>query len=149
MVVKPINYVPGIEMFINVLLLLQYIRVKCLSIRCSRSKYTSCYFPSCSILTRRLKKFISITMVMNTPPSHLYIAPMRACVQLSQNAQAIANQKFTLMSNFHVKRRWVVFFLLLAVKVLSDIGYLVLAFRRVEFFLQVFMTDFHSFRKGK
>ena len=30
----------------------------------------------------------------------------------------------------------------LAVKVQSDIGYLVLAFRRVEFFLQVFMTDF-------
>ena len=24
-----------------------------------------------------------------------------------------------------------------------------LAFRRVEFFLQVFMTDFHSFRRGK
>ena len=136
-------------MFINVMLLLQYIRVKCLSIRCSRSKYTSCYFPSCSIPPRRLKKFISVTMVMGTPPSHLYIAPMRASVKLSQNAQAIANHKFIFISNFHVKRRCVVFLLLLAVKVLSDIGYLVLAFRRVEFFLQVFMTDFHACRKGK
>ena len=136
-------------MFINVLLLLQYIRVKCLSIRCSRSKYTSCYFPSCSIPPRRLKKFISVTMVMGTPPSHLYIAPMRASVKLSQNARAIANHKIISIPNFHVKRICVVFLLLLAVKVLSDIGYLVLAFRRVEFFLRVFMTDFHSCRKGK
>ena len=52
-------------------------------------------------------------------------------------------------SNFHVKRRRVVFLLLLAVKVLSYTGYLVPAFRRVEFFSQVFMTDFHSFRRGK
>ena len=86
---------------------------------------------------------------MGTPPSHLYIAPMRASVKLSQNAQAIANHKFIFIPNFHAKRICVVFFLLLAVKVLSDIGYLVLAFRRVEFFLQVFMTDFHACRKGK
>ena len=86
---------------------------------------------------------------MDTPPSHLYIAPMRASVKLSQNAQVIAKHKVIFIQNFHMKRRCVVFFLLLAVKVLSDIGYLVLAFRRVEFFLRVFMTDFHSCRKGK
>ena len=52
-------------------------------------------------------------------------------------------------SNFHVKRKRIVFLHLLAVKVLSYTGYLVPAFRRVEFFSQVFMTDFHSFRRGK
>ena len=49
-------------------------------------------------------------------------------------------------SNFPVKRKRIVFLHLLAVKVLSYTGYLVSAFRRVEFF---FMTDFHSFRRGK
>ena len=68
------------RMFINVMLLLQYIRIKYKSIRCNQSKYTSPYFLSCSIPPRRLKKFISVTMVMDTPPSHLYIAPMRAYV---------------------------------------------------------------------
>ena len=52
-------------------------------------------------------------------------------------------------SNFHVQRRCVAFPLLLAVKVLPYIGYLVPASRRAEFYLQVFMTDFHSFRRGK
>ena len=52
-------------------------------------------------------------------------------------------------SNFPVKRKRIVFLHLLAVKVLSYTGYLVSAFRRVEFFSQVFMTDFHSFRRGK
>ena len=42
----PINYVSQIKM----LMLLQYIRIICLSISCRRSKYTSNYFPSCSIL---------------------------------------------------------------------------------------------------
>ena len=36
-----------------------------------------------------------------------------------------------------------------AVKVLFCIGDLELAFRRVEFFLQVFTTDFNSFSRGK
>ena len=36
-----------------------------------------------------------------------------------------------------------------AVKVLFCIGDLELAFRRVKFFLQVFTTDFNSFRRGK
>ena len=44
-----INYVSEIKMFIHVILL-QYIRIICLSISCRRSKYTSNYFPSCSIL---------------------------------------------------------------------------------------------------
>ena len=48
-----------------------------------------------------------------------------------------------------MKRKRVVFPLLLAVKVLSYTGYLVPASGRAEFFLQVFMTDFHSFRRGK
>ena len=48
-----------------------------------------------------------------------------------------------------MKHKRVVFPLLLAVKVLSYTGYLVPASRRAEFFLQVFMTDFHSFRRGK
>ena len=88
-------------------------------------------------------------MVMDTPPSHLYITPMRASVKLSQNAQAIANHKFIFIPNFHMKRKCVVYLHLLAVKVLSYIGYLVPAFRRAEFFLQVFMADFHLCRKGK
>ena len=48
-VVVPVNYVSQIKMFIHVMLL-QYIRIICLSISCRRSKYTSNYFPSCSIL---------------------------------------------------------------------------------------------------
>ena len=44
-----INYVSEIKMFIRVMLL-QYICIICLSISCRRSKYTSNYFPSCSIL---------------------------------------------------------------------------------------------------
>ena len=60
----------------------------------------------------QLEKFILVTMVMDTPPSHLFTAPM-------------------------------------AVKVLFCIGDLVLASRWLEFFLQVFITNFNSFRRGK
>ena len=48
-VVVPINYVSQIKMFTHVMRL-QYIRIICLSISCRRSKYTSKYFPSCSVL---------------------------------------------------------------------------------------------------
>ena len=93
-------------------------------------------------------KFNFVTMVMDTPPSHLFIAPIRACVQLSQNAPAIVNQ-FMFTSYFHVKHKCPVLLLPVAVRVLFCIRNLELAFRRVEFFLQVFTTDFNSFRRGK
>ena len=48
-----------------------------------------------------------------------------------------------------MKRKRFVLLLLVAVKVLFCIGDLELAFRRVEFFLQVFTTDFNSFSTGK
>ena len=48
-----------------------------------------------------------------------------------------------------MKRKRFVLLLLVAVKVLFCIGDLELAFRRVEFFLQVFTTDFNSFSRGK
>ena len=57
--------------------------------------------------------------------------------------------KFTSTSNYDVKRGCIVFLLLLTLKVLIYIGDLVPAFRRAEFFLQVFMADFNSFRRGK
>ena len=48
-----------------------------------------------------------------------------------------------------MKRKRFVLLLPVAVKVLFCIGDLELAFRRVEFFLQVFTTDFNSFSTGK
>ena len=48
-----------------------------------------------------------------------------------------------------MKRKCFVLLLPVAVKVLFCIGDLELAFRRVEFFLQVFTTDFNSFSRGK
>ena len=48
-----------------------------------------------------------------------------------------------------MKRKRFVLLLSVAVKVLFCIGDLELAFRRVEFFLQVFTTDFNSFSRGK
>ena len=48
-----------------------------------------------------------------------------------------------------MKRKRFVLLLPVAVKVLFCIGDLELAFRRVEFFLQVFTTDFNSFSRGK
>ena len=47
-VVVPINYASEIKMFIH-MLLLQYIRIICLSTSCRRSKHTHKYFPSSSI----------------------------------------------------------------------------------------------------
>ena len=142
---EPINYVPEIEMFINVMLLLQYIRVKCLSIRCSRSKYTNYHFPSCSKVEKVHFSNHGYGHTSVTPP-HCSNESLRLAFP---ECTTIANPKFPFILSFHVKIRCVVFLLLLAVKVLSDIGYLVPAFRRLEFCLQVFMTDFHSCRKGK
>ena len=48
-----------------------------------------------------------------------------------------------------MKLKRFVLLLPVAVKVLFCIGDLELAFRRVEFFLQVFTTDFNSFSRGK
>ena len=48
-----------------------------------------------------------------------------------------------------MKLKRFVLLLPVAVKVLFCIGDLELAFRRVEFFLQVFTTDFNSFSTGK
>ena len=48
-----------------------------------------------------------------------------------------------------MNRKRFVLLLPVAVKVLFCIGDLELAFRRVEFFLQVFTTDFNSFSRGK
>ena len=48
-----------------------------------------------------------------------------------------------------MKRKRFVLLLPVAVKVLFCIGDIELAFRRVEFFLQVFTTDFNSFSRGK
>ena len=49
---------------------------------------------------KKFKKFISVTMVMVTPPSYLFIAPMRACKQLTQNAQSIVNPSVHLQFEF-------------------------------------------------
>ena len=49
---------------------------------------------------KKLKKFISVTMVMDTPPSYLFIAPMGACTQLTQNVQSIVNPSVHLHFEF-------------------------------------------------
>ena len=58
----------------------QYIRITCLSV------YRSVAVEADSRVTilspagkKKFKKFISVTMVMDTPPSYLFIAPMGAC----------------------------------------------------------------------
>ena len=95
-------------------------------------------------------KFNFVTMVMDTPPSHLFIAPIRACVQLSQNAPAIVTPLVHhLLIKFLSGTQKFVFLLSITVEILFCIRDLELAFRRVKFFLQVFTTDFNSFRRGK
>ena len=132
-------------MFIHVMLL-QYIRIICLSISCRRSKYTSNYFPSCSILPYWKVQF------RNHGYGHTSVTPLycpnQSLGELSQNAPAIVNQ-FIFTSYFHVKHKCPVLLLPVAVRVLFCIRNLELAFRKVEFFLQVFTTDFDSFRRGK
>ena len=94
-------------------------------------------------------KFNFVTMVMDTPSSHLFIAPIRACVQLSQNAPAIVKPLVHLLIKFFCETQKFVSLLSITVEVLFCIRDLELAFRRVKFFLQVFTTDFNSFRRGK
>ena len=118
----------------------QYFRIKCLFIRCSRSKCTSYLFPSCSIPTRRLNHGYS-----NHSYRHTSVTPL----DCSNESLHLAFPECIHNFNFHVKRRCFEFLLLLTAKVLSYIGYLVPASCRAEFFQQVFMTDFHSFRRGK
>ena len=95
-------------------------------------------------------KFNFVTMVMDTPSSHLFIAPIRACVQLSQNAPAIVTPLVHhLLIKFLSGTQKFVFLLSITLEILFCIRDLELAFRRVKFFLQVFTTDFNSFRRGK
>ena len=49
---------------------------------------------------KKFKKFLSVTMVMDTPPSYLFIASMGACTQLTQNAQSIVNPSVHLHFEF-------------------------------------------------
>ena len=146
----PINYVPKIKMFIH-LMLLQYIRIICLSISCRRSKYTSNYFPSCSIPPQRLEEFIFVTMVMDTPPSHLLIAPMRVCVYFPRMLKKSSSPKFVFTSKFACKPR------MLCISSSINRKMSILYWRSCaslggggwSFFLQVLTTDFNSFRRGK
>ena len=147
----PINFVSEIELFIHVMLL-QYIRIICLSISCRRSKYTSNYFPSCSILPYWKVQF------RNHGYGHTSVTPLYcsnqslrvAFPECPSDRKALSSWLTNSSLNFfHVKLKRFVLLLPVAVKVLFCIGDLELAFRRVEFFLQVFTTDFNSFSRGK
>ena len=118
-------------------MLLQYIRIICLSISCRRSKYTSNYFPSCSILPYWKVQF------RNHGYGHTFVTPLYCSNQSLRVAfpECPCNRN-AISSSF-------VFLLSITVEILFCIRDLELAFRRVKFFLQVFTTDFNSFRSGK
>ena len=65
--VEPINYFPEIEMFIYVMLL-------------QSKRIHELLFSHLQYSAAKVRGFILVTMVIDTPPSHLFIAPMRACV---------------------------------------------------------------------
>ena len=144
----PINYVSQIKM----LMLLQYIRIICLSISCRRSKYTSNYFPSCSILPYWKVQF------RNHGYGHTFVTPLHCSNQSLRlafpecpcNRNAISSSSsHHLLIKFLSGTQKFVFLLSITVEILFCIQDLELAFRRVKFFLQVFTTDFNSFRTGK
>ena len=64
---------------------------------------------------KKFKKFISVTMVMDTPPSYLFIAPTLLVHSLPRMHNQSSILQFIFTSNFHVKRKRVVFLPLLAV----------------------------------
>ena len=147
----PINYVSEIKMFIHAMLL-QYIRIICLSISCRRSKYTSNYFPSCSILPYWKVQFrnhgyghTSVTPLYCSNQSLRVAFPECPC---NRNAISSSSSHHLLIKFFSGTQKFV-FLLSITVEILFCIQDLELAFRRVKFFLQVFTTDFNSFRRGK
>ena len=131
-------------------MLLQYIRIICLSISCRRSKYTSNYFPSCSILPYWKVQF------RNHGYGHTFVTPLYCSNQSLRVAfpECPCNRN-AISSSSHQILKWnaevplFVFLLSITVEILFCIRDLELAFRRVKFFLQVFTTDFNSFRRGK
>ena len=112
-------------MFIHVMLL-QYIRIICLSISCRRSKYTSKYFPSCSILPYWKVQFSNhgYGHTSVTPPYCSNESLRLAFPECSRNHQALSS---FLLQSLHVNRVCFVFLLLLTVKCLFCIGDHVLA----------------------
>ena len=128
-------------------MLLQYIRIICLSISCRRSKYTSNYFPSCSILPYWKVQF------RNHGYGHTFVTPLYCSNQnlrvASQNARTIVEPLVHFLIKFLCETQKFVSLLSITVEVLFCIRDLELAFRRVKFFLLVFTTDFDSFRRGK
>ena len=127
-------------------MLLQYIRIICLSISCRRSKYTSNYFPSCSILPYWKVQF------RNHGYGHTSVTPLYCSNQSLRVAfpECPCNRRaIHLLIKFFCETQKFVSLLSITVEVLFCIRDLKLAFRRVKFFLQVFTTDFNSFRRGK
>ena len=132
-------------MFIH-MMLLQYIRIICLSISCRRSKYTSNYFPSWGILPYWKFQFRNHGYG-HTSVTPLYYSNQSLCVAFPE---CPGNRKLVhLHFKFPCETQMPCFLLPVAVRVLFCIRNLELAFRRVEFFLQVFTTDFNSFKRGK
>ena len=126
-------------------MLLQYIRIICLSISCRRSKYTSNYFLSWSILPYWKFQF------RNHGYGHTSVTPL-CCPNQSLGVafpECPCNRKLVLLHLKFPCETCPVFLLPVAVRVLFCIRNLELAFRRVGFFLQVFTTDINSFRRGK
>ena len=124
-------------------MLLQYIRIICLSISCRRSKYTSNYFPSCSILPYWKVQF------RNHGYGHTFVTPLYCSNQSLRVAfpECPCNRRaIHLLIKFFCETQKFVSLLSITVEVLFCIRDLELAFRRVKFFLQVFTTDFNSFR---
>ena len=131
-------------------MLLQCIRILCLSISCRRSKYTSNYFPSCSILPYWKVQF------RNHGYGHTFVTPLYCSNQSLRVAfpEFPCNRKAIkplvhLFIKFFCETQKFVSLISITVEVLFCIRELELAFRRVKFFLQVFTTDFNSFRRGK
>ena len=125
-------------------MLLQYIRIICLSISCRRSKYTSNYFPSCSILPYWKVQF------RNHGYGHTFVTPLYCSNQSLRVAfpECPCNRKAISSSPHQIFLRNAE----VCFSPFNNRGSSILYLRswaRVRFFLQVFTTDFNSFGRGK
>ena len=106
--------------------------------------HTGNHFPSGSISPRSF-----VTKVMTHLRHTSLLLQWELAFSFPRMLQQSSRHKFIFTTDFWVKRRCFVFLLPLAVKVLFCMGDLMLAFCGVEFFLQVYMTVFNSFRRGE
>ena len=126
-------------------MLLQYIRIICLSISGRRSKYTSNYFPSCSILPYWKVQFRNHGYG-HTSVTPLYCPNQSLCVAFPEYPcnYKLVHLHFKFPSGTQMPR-----FSPSSSRKSSILYSKSWASLSWEFFFQVFTTDFNSFRRGK